>query len=202
MHTVYKVCASHVNICMSTYIVNGLEVSSLNGERYYSLPDVYTQKTMPVSMTNIIQPEYLKKIPKIDGEVELLIATNASKMLEPWDAVNSQGDGPFATKTLLGWVVSGSCGDWKNSDDGCHSISINRVSVESLELLLEKQYEHDFNEKVAEDKQEMLREEARFTEIMEQSVKLHKGHYSLKFRTKEVSMANNRCVALHNVSQE
>lgn len=46
------------------------------------------------------------------------------------------------------------------------------MSVESPELLLEKQYDYDFNEKDAEDKMEKSREEARFTEIMEQSVKL------------------------------
>lgn len=31
-----------------TYKVNGLEVSDLNGKRYYSLPDVYTQKIITI----------------------------------------------------------------------------------------------------------------------------------------------------------
>ncbi len=58
----------------------------------------------------------------------------------------------------MGWVVSGSCGEWRNEDDDdCCSVSVNRVSVETLEMLLERQYEHDFNEKVAEDKEEMSR---------------------------------------------
>lgn len=58
------------------------------------------------------------------------------------------------------------------------------MSVESLELLLEKQYQHDFNERVAEDKEEMSREDAKFVEIMEQSVKLQDGHYSLNYHLK------------------
>lgn len=60
---------------------------------------------------------------------------------------------------------------------------------------MEKQYEHDFNDKAAEDKAEMSREEAKFTEIMEQSVKVQDGHYSVKlpFKTKEVTMPNNHC---------
>lgn len=95
---------------VSTYIVNGLEIASLNGTRYYSLPNIYTQKTMPVNTANIIKQKdltqwpYLEhiEIPEIDSNVELLIGTNASKLLEPWEIVNSQGEGPFAVKTLLG----------------------------------------------------------------------------------------------------
>lgn len=43
---------------------------------------------------------------------------------------------------------------------------MNRMSVESLELLLEKQYQHDFSGRVAEDKEEMLRKYAKFVDIM------------------------------------
>lgn len=162
------------------------------------------KKTILVSTANIIKKENLTKwpylehidIPEIHAEVELLIGTNASKLLEPWEVINSQGEGPFAIKTLLGWVVNGSCQDWKGNlnNGGCHYATVSRVSVMSLELLLEKQYEHDFNERVAEDKEEMSREEARFLEIMDQSVKLQEGHYSLKlpFKNKEVKMSNNR----------
>lgn len=179
---------------ISAYIVNELEVSSLNGERHHSLPDVYTQKTMPVGAANIITTETLKKqpyldnidIPEIHAEVELLIGTNASKLLEPWEVVNSQGDGPSAIKTLLGWVINGSCGDWKgkHDDDNSHFATVKRVSVECLELLLEKQYEHNFNEKTAEDKAEMSREEAQSIEIMEQSVKVQDGQCKTTFQNK------------------
>lgn len=190
-----------------TYKVNGLEVSDLNGKRYYSLPDVYTQKIMPVNATNKIKTDFLRSwsyldhihVPEIPAEVELLIGTNASQLLEPWEVVNSQEGGPFAIKTLLGWVVNG-CDKPCESNNDC--VSVDRVSVESLELLLEKQYEHDFNEKDAEDKMEMSREDSRFIEIMEQSVKLQDGHYSLKlpFKSKEVNLPNNRCVALQRLT--
>lgn len=58
------------------------------------------------------------------------------------------------------------------------------MSVESLELLLENQYQRDFNDRVAEDKEEMSREDVKFVEIMEQSVKLQDGHYSLNCHLK------------------
>lgn len=192
---------------VSTYIVNGLEVASLNGTRYYSLPNVYTQKKMPVDTANIIKPEdvsqwpYLDhiEIPEIDATVELLIGTNASKLLEPWEIVNSQGEGPFAVKILLGWVINGLGKDSKDNRNGIGypSVSVNRLSVESLQLLLEKQYQSDFNEKIADDNEEMSRQEARFIKIMDQSVKLKDGHYSLKlpFKAQEVTLPNNRCIA-------
>lgn len=94
---------------VSTYIVNKLEVSGLNGKRYHSLPDVYTQKAMPVGTANIINKDTLRDwpylnhidIPENHAEVELLIGTNAVKLLEPWEVVNSQGEGPFAINTLF-----------------------------------------------------------------------------------------------------
>lgn len=72
---------------------------------------------------------------------------------------------------------------------------------ECLELLLEKQYENNFNEKTAEDKAEKSREEVKFIEIMERSVKVQDGHYSVKlpFKTKEVSMS---VVLLNSTSVE
>ncbi len=45
-----------------------------------------------------------------------------------------------------------------------HTARVNRISVETLELLLEKQYQHDFNEKMSDDKEEMSREDAKFME--------------------------------------
>ena len=82
-----------------------------------------------------------------------------------------------------GWDVNGSCGDWKGN--------------ESLELPLEKQCGHDFNEIVAEDKEIRSREEIRFIKIMEQS---EVARWTLQFKTaiqktQEVTMPNNRCVA-------
>ncbi len=47
---------------------------------------------------------------------------------------------------------------------------MNRTDVKRLEVLLKKQYQHDFNENVFEDKEEMCREDAKFMEIMKASV--------------------------------
>lgn len=43
---------------------------------------------------------------------------------------------------------------------------------------MEKQSQHNFSGRVAEDKEEMSREDAKFVDITGQSVKLQDGHYS------------------------
>lgn len=107
---------------VSSYVVNNLEISGLTGKEFYKLPEVYTQKKMPVGPANIIKKEDLAEwpyldavhIPHLQADVELVIGTNASKLLEPWEVVNSHGDGPYAIRTLLGWVINGSIGSCQN----------------------------------------------------------------------------------------
>lgn len=58
--------------------------------------------------------------------------------LEPQKIINSQGNGPFAIKTLLGWVVSGTVegnSDHKN-EVGHSAVTVNGISVAKLEELL------------------------------------------------------------------
>lgn len=66
-----------------------------------------------MNATNKIKTDFLRSwsyldhihIPEIPAEVELLIGTNASQLLEPWEVVNSQGGGPFAIKTHWGGLL-------------------------------------------------------------------------------------------------
>ncbi|KAK0131196.1 hypothetical protein N1851_034101 [Merluccius polli] len=188
----------------STYLVNGLEVSALNENNSIALPEVYTQKSMPVDVKNIPRKEKLSKwpylsevqIPILKAEVELLIGNNAPKAIEPWQVINSHGDGPYAVKTLLGWVINGPLETNAITDSrGYHDVTINRISVAKLEDLIVQQYNHDFNEIV--DDKEMSVEDKRFVTIAEQSIKLQDGHYSidLPFRNNSPVMPNNYQVA-------
>lgn len=97
------------------YTLTGLEESGLYNECYNQLPDVLTQRKMPATTDNIITQEdlalwpYLSaiQIPCIKVIVDLLIGSNTPKLLEPWEIVNSCGGGPYAIKTVLGWVING-----------------------------------------------------------------------------------------------
>ena len=42
--------------------------------------------------------------------VHLLMWTNCLKVLEPLEVIPSQGNGPYAIKTALGWCVIGPIG--------------------------------------------------------------------------------------------
>ncbi|XP_034151514.1 uncharacterized protein LOC117595338 [Esox lucius] len=163
--------------------------------------------TMPVSKLNIprqkdlTQWPYLKdvKIHEIDAGIDLLIGTNASKVLEPWEVVNSQGDGPYAVRTLLGWVIYGPLrvDNDVRDENGCPVAAVNRMSIVNLEELLVKQYNHDFNEVTSKETEEMSREERQFLDIVNNSIKITDGHHCLDLPLKQEnpSMPNNHCIA-------
>ncbi|XP_034073841.1 uncharacterized protein LOC117547324 [Gymnodraco acuticeps] len=140
---------------------------------------------------------YLKDI-KIN-EIASGIGTNSPKVLEPWELINSQGEGPYAVKTLLGWVFYGPLkGSNDSRDANGHPVAtVNRISMVHLEELLVKQYNHDFNENTSKETEEMSREDKQFLNIMNHSAKTTDGHYclDLPFRQENPSMPNNRCVA-------
>lgn len=198
------------NKAVPSCIINGLEISGVSGKHFYELPDVFTQKEMPVSTDNIISKEelakwpYLKdiRIPRINADVDLLIGTNASKLMEPWEVINSRGDGPYAVRTLLGWVINGPLQGNRDSGCGYPKVNVNRTTVDRIEELLVKQFNYDFNERTSTDQEEMSREEIKFVEIMKSSAQLQKGHYKFKlpFKKEEVTMPNNHYIAKQRAS--
>lgn len=133
---------------VETNIVLGLEVAVLDSSKFCELPDIYTQKTMPVPKGNIThQAEinkwpYLRKIhlAELESEIGLLIGSNIPTVLEPLDVIRSIDDGPYAVKTMLGWTVNGPLGV-KNVNT--HS-TINRKSVIKIDELWEQQFKTDF----------------------------------------------------------
>lgn len=160
---------------VSCNVVTGLEISGINNNNLFSLPEVYTQKKMPVNSDNIVTQEEISKWPYLDrvklthieANVDLLIGANASQVMEPWEVINGYGNGPYAIRTLLGWVVNGlseRSSDCRN-DTGTPFVTVNRISIGRLEKLLQHQYNCDFNENMV-DKKEMSREDLKFIEIM------------------------------------
>ena len=193
------------------YSVSGLEVSGINDNLFYKLPETFTQKKMLVNSVNLLNEGDLAKwpylanikIPSIMANVDLLIGSNAPKMLEPWEVVNSKGDGPYALRTALGWVINGPLhGNNSSSGAECRSTSamVNRISVCKLEEMLDNQYNHDFNERATEEKG-LSREDIKFMEIVERSATLEHNHYCLKlpFRKEKLSLPNNFPVAKQRV---
>lgn len=100
---------------VKTHVIRGLEVCSLDGNSFIGLPEVFTQKAIPVSQENIPTEmdikgwSYLKEVHlrPIRAEVGLLIGANVPKALEPLRVISSQGEGPYAVLTSLGWTING-----------------------------------------------------------------------------------------------
>lgn len=140
---------------------------------------------MLVSADNIAAADDLAKwpylakldIPRIKANVDLLIGSNAPKLLEPWEVINSRGNGPYAIRTALGWVIKGPLhGNDFNLNAECMSVLVNRISVCKPEEMLNNQYNHDFNEQATE-KRGLSREDRKFMKIMERSTVLKNNHY-------------------------
>lgn len=162
---------------------------------------------MPVNSSNTFPEEdisklpHLKhiKIPRNDASVDLLIGTNASRSMEPWEVINSRGEGPYAVKTLLGWVVNGPLhgNRTKQYKNGHNAVYVNHIEVNTLEQMLLNQYKHDFMENFSTEKEEISEEEKRFMNIMKNSVQLEDGHYkmNLPFKKENISMPDNFAIA-------
>lgn len=191
-----------------SFILSDLEVCGLERKDYIDLPDVFTCKYIPVKKENISLQEDLKKwpylkevkIPRIKGEISMLIGTNTPKALEPWQVINSEGDGPYAVNTVLGWVVNGPIKreDNENTADGLgSSFTANHVSIAKIGELLIQQYNADFSELSCEDKAEMSQEDHQFMQSVTKSAELRDGHYciGLMLRKETAKMPNNRCIA-------
>lgn len=186
-------------------LASGLEVCKLNGNTFMPLPEVYTQRSMPVTEDNMPTQEDLKKWPylrnvqllQMNSDVELLIGMNAKKFLEPWQVINSQNDGPYALRTLLGWVINGPLGRGCSARVEEATVTANRISLVDLQQLLVSQYNTDFNEKAYEERNEMSVDDKSFLNVVNESVSIRDGHYciNLPFKSDSVMMPNNRVVA-------
>ncbi len=191
---------------VSSNIVSGLEVAALEGDNFLELPRAYTQESMPVNRGNIPterdieQWSHLKDIhlPQIDAGIELLIGTNVPKALEPLEVVCSVNDGPYAIHTLLGWTVNGPLAE--NSEETVNwehpRITVNRVTVVSLDDLWQQQFKSDFPESNIDEQPAMSREDQRFVEFVSSSAKQVEGHYQigLPLRNIDIRLPNNKRV--------
>ncbi len=193
---------------VSTHVFTELEISGLNENNFVDLPQVFSQKEIPVKKENIPQQKDVKKwkyldevhLPQIDAGIGLLIGTNVPKILEPWKVINSREDGPFAVKTILGWIVNGPLDRENiqtNRDTGWPQVMANRISVVSLDNLIQQQMSYDFPECKHAEKLEMSIEDRQFMESVSQSIKLVDGHYciDLPLKKKDVAFPNNYVVA-------
>lgn len=206
-----------------TEVITGLQVSPVNGNDSVSLLKAYTQETIPVGTDEIPSLDIIKSWPHIshltaqleprnpDLQVGLLIGANCPKALEPREVIPSQGAGPFAVKTLLGWSISGPTN--ASHDSVCchseHAIICHRtldqesyryVADMGLKDMLIQMHDLDFTERNA-CSPALSQNDQKFLDIMESEVKIADGHYELPlpFIQQEVQLPYNKGQILKRV---
>ena len=190
---------------VNTHVLSDLEVCGLEEENYIDLPQVFTQLRTPVKRDNIPRQRavdqwpYLQEVrlPHIEAEVCLLIGTDVHKAMEPQQIINSIGDGPYAVRTSLGWVINGPLRGTAAANQDIVSHSVNHISVSNVEKLLTQLYDADFPERRYDDKTEMSQEDCQFLDSVKGSTQLVDRHYciGLPLKDKEIKMPDNRSLA-------
>ena len=104
----------------------------------------------------------------------------------------SENGGPFATRTLLEWVLNGPL-----SREDVETPTVNFVQVNSnFDRCFEQFCNMEFNDMTYESKTSMSQNDKRALEIMEQSAKLIDGHYEIRLPWKNYPhLSNNRLQA-------
>ncbi|KAJ8412275.1 hypothetical protein AAFF_G00145420 [Aldrovandia affinis] len=111
--------------------------------------------------------EYLKEL-DIPSNLRLMTFKLSYKLRDKWRTaahdtmvrtrhiINSQGNGPYEVKTLLGWVVNGPLNTCTAMDvSGPPAMMANRISIADLGELIIRQYNQDISEREYEERSEM-----------------------------------------------
>ena len=125
---------------MCCKVVSGLVVRAYNDNQCIDLPPMYTHDNIPADENCIPTPSladawpYLKPMagelmPKGKFGIGLLIGYNCPRALVPREVIASQGNGPFALRTDLGWGVIGMVNSRNN--DGCTLMLKSHISLKT-----------------------------------------------------------------------
>ena len=118
------------NVPASTYdgkkwrTIASLEVNNLNGMEKLRLPVVLASENLPVHKYDVASKDDLTGWQHLRGvniatpgaeEVKLIIGSDAPEALIPMSDIKERMNGPWATKTLLGWTVNGIVKSWEET---------------------------------------------------------------------------------------
>ena len=187
------------------YFIRDLVVSDLDENHFVHHPTLYTRPEIPVSKNDIPTQEDVEQWPHLDGvfipqlvdEIGLLIASNVPKALDPLEVKNSQNGGPYATRTRMGWAVSGPLGCFRGRS---HTSSFFLKVEPQLQQISESFYIRDLVHLFADDTKEMFQDEYRFMQNAE-TIQFTEGHYEipLPFKNHVSLIPNNKSHALVRV---
>ena len=181
--------------------VNGVTILDFEENNKIELPPIYTLDEIPVSEDEIVTKADLERWPKLshldipecDVEIGILIGNNMPKVSEPWEIIHSSEDnGPYATKTKLGWVVTGS------PSEGKQYHRLNRIIIDdqNLDNLLVNVYNQGFEDIYSNDKGPS-NEDRIWMEKMKNECKVKDNCYEMPLPIKkDVEMPNNKVMVI------
>ena len=203
--------------------VNNLLVSSTSTLEFsLVLPKTYSRPILPVDEEEVPTPrkveqwKYLDKIhqflpsDKVKIEIGVLIGGNCPKALEPVEMIPSQGNGPYALRTILGWCVTGpirtSNGGSTPSKQACHLVAVdssvrftvqNELKDRTIEEMMLAMFSQDFSENQPQENQDvvmMSQEDFEFMKLMDKENQFIDGHHCLPLplRSESFKFPNNR----------
>ena len=137
--------------------------------------------------TNSYSTQYLQEkgveIAQIDGDVGLLLGSNAALAMEPLEVVNSQNGGPFAIRTRFGSILGGG---------GCiESATVNSVWVTS-------EWDKTNGKLATEEKGMSIEDRMRCAQVEAFCTRTEDGKFQidLPVRHSKVCFPDNRAVAV------
>ena len=191
---------------MTESLVVSLGVLNLEEENMVELPFVFTRPRLPVTAENIATQDDIKRwphlngieIPQIQANVGLLIGCDAPDILEPKEIKSSCKGGPYATRTIFGWVVNGPLGRTQSSPS--RTTNFIKADVELSEQL-QNYCNMEFNDSVYGEKSSMSQNDKRALQTMQETAILKNGHYeiALPWKNGPPCLENNRPVAEHRL---
>ena len=197
-------------------IVNDLIVKphfDIKGCGNVRLPKLFSRKKLPTepgeipTRCSLTKYEYLKDLLKyvpIDSsklQFGILIGVNCVQALEPLQVVNSEGNGPYAYRTRLGWCITSPKSCRQDKTISCRRTIVTdstKIKETSLKDMMIQMYHHDFVES-NNSHSSLSVEDQRFMNLMDTQAKLEDSHYTLPvpFRSDNVTMPNNRSQAFN-----
>ena len=96
--------------------IASLQVFSADGEECIDIPKVYSRPQLNLNSVNLVTEEEVQKWPHLKDlpirhaeatEVTILIGQDCPEALIPISTVAGKRGEPYATRTRLGWTVSG-----------------------------------------------------------------------------------------------
>ena len=178
-----------------------LQIFDLDGQNQVEMPKVYSTPRLPIRKECIGNQEDVDrwphltgiKIPHIDAEIGLLVGSDAPEILQPLEIRMSENGGPFATRTLMGWVLNGPLGR--------NDVEVPTTNFVQADDALSRQFEefcnYEFQDVNYDSKPSMSQNDKRALNVMENSARIVDGHYEigLPWRNHPPRLSNNRVQA-------